>query len=495
VLNQEQIRTLFADMWNLHQIERMWLDRIYDYVAGVRGIPGTPDGAPEEINELARLSVKNVLTLVRDSFTQNLSVIGYKTALAKDNGPAWDIWQRNRMDARQAEVYRPAITYGASYVTVMKDEDTGKSVWRTRSPRQLLAVYEEPSLDLWPQYAMEMWIDQTDAKAKWRGRFYDDTYIYPITLGGITVLPLDQYAMSVERAVTIQEFGAPVEHGADVCPVIRFVNDRDADDQIIGEIGSLIRDQQAINSVNFDRLIVSRFGAFPQKVITGWAAGDSDVLQASAKRVWAFDDDTVRATSFPPASLDQYNGILAEMTEAVALKAQISPSQITGKLVNVSAEALAAAEANQQRKLAAKRDSFGESWEQCFRLASELEGDAKSAKDDASEVQWRDTEARAFAAIVDGVVKLTTAGIPIEELLPLIPGLTQQQQQGIKNAIRAEKVNGLVAALSAPPPPPPGAPQPPEAAAPGRPPTPAAMPQQMKAMPQQMMKNATAAAR
>jgi hypothetical protein len=483
MLDQNQIRKLFQDMWTLHQLERVWLDQIYDYVSGLRGIPSTPEGAADEVESLAKLSIKNVLPLVRDSFAQNLSVVGYRTATAKDNGPAWDIWQRNRMDARQQEVYRPAVTYGSAYVTIMYDEDAAASVWRVRSPRQLLSVYEEPALDLWPQYALEMWVDQSDAHAKWRGRLYDDEYIYPLTLSGITVLPIDVYALSVERTATIQQFGPVVRHGATVCPVVRFVNARDADDLIVGEISPLIHDQQAINSVNFDRLIVSRFGAFPQKVIAGWAPSENeDMLTASARRVWAFDDGDVKIDSFPPATMDQYNSTLQEMTEAVALKAQISPSQITGKLVNVSAEALAAAEANQQRKLESKRESFGESWEQCFRLAAALEGDMDSAMDTSSEVQWRDTEARSFGAIVDGVTKLSAAGIPIEELLPLIPGLSQQQQQSIKDALRQNQVNELLGLLqqSAPPPggPPPQSASPAAASSPpAAAPSPASMPQ------------------
>jgi hypothetical protein len=173
-------------------------------------------------------------------------------------------------------------------------------------------------------------------------------------------------------------------------------------------------------------------------------------LEASAKRVWAFDDGGVQIDAFPPAALDQYNLVLQEMTEALALAAQISPSQITGKMVNVSAEALAASEANQQRKLTAKRDAFGESWEQVFRLASAIEGDTASANDTASEVIWRDTEARAFGAIVDGITKLASAGIPIEELIALVPGMTQQQIEAIKSSLRMAKVNDLVAALNRP---------------------------------------------
>ncbi|MGV7904099.1 hypothetical protein PJN93_30265, partial [Mycobacterium kansasii] len=86
--------------------------------------------------------------MVRDSFAHNLSVVGYRNATATENDPAWAMWQRNRMDARQAAVYRPALTYGASYVSVLPS-DKGP-VFRTRSPRQLLATYEDPTLDAWP---------------------------------------------------------------------------------------------------------------------------------------------------------------------------------------------------------------------------------------------------------------------------------------------------------------------------------------------------------
>ena len=217
---------------------------------------------------------------------------------------------------------------------------------------------------------------------------------------------------------------------------MRFVNAWTADGQIVGEVAPLIRDQQTLNAVNFDRLIVSRFGAFPQKVISGWSGSKDQVLAASARRVWTFEDAEVKATTLAAGSTTDYNAILEEIVQHIALRAGISLANVTGKLVNVSAEALAAAEANQQRKLAARRESFGESWEQVLRLAAAMDGDEATAADSGAEVVWRDTEARAFAAVVDGIAKLTTAGIPLDHLVPLVPGLSQQQVQGIKTASR-----------------------------------------------------------
>lgn len=453
MLDEVEVRQLIADMWRIHLAELSWLDRIYGYSKGLRGGPEVPDNASQEVRDLAKLSIKNVLGLVRDSFAQNLSVTGYRTAMAEDNDPAWRMWQRNRMDARQAEVHRFALTYGAAYLTVSPGVDGPQ--FRPRSPKRMLAVYDDPVMDEWPQYALEIWVTERDAKRHRRGRIYDSTHIYELDLGWLT-----PQAQAVEQSATVPVNMVAIEsvvaHGATyggrpVCPVVRFVNARDGDDQIVGEVAPLILLQQAINNVNFDRLLVSRFGAFPQKVITGWKGTTDEMVKTSASRLWAFDDPDVKASALPAAAVDGYNSILEEMLQHVAMVAQISPAYVTGKMVNLSAEALAAAEANEQRKLTAKRESFGESWEQALRLAAEMDGDAATAADSGAEVVWRDTEARAFSAVVDGVTKLAACGVPVEDLLDLVPNMTQQKIQAIATKIRMGQMGSLIDKLTAAP--------------------------------------------
>ena len=448
MLDEDAVRGLVGDMWRLKQHERPALDEIYEYMLGRRGLPRVPDGAEREIEDLAKLSLKNVLPLVRDAFAQNLSVVGYRSALARENDAGWRTWQANRMDARQCEVYRPAITYGASYVVVSKDEEKG-SLWRPRSPRQLLAVYEDPQSDEWPQYAFEMFIDNSDAKSRRRAVLYDDTHMYPIDLGDVQhqVAGMDPNSIDFQRTMGAAVVGDPVAHGAEYCPVIRFSNGRDADDVIVGEIAPLLVLQRALNSTNFDAGVVSRFGAFPQRVITGWSSTSSDVMEASARRVWAFDDPEVKTSSLAAADLSQYEVRLTLMLEFIATVAQVSPSKLNPKLSHVSADALAAAEANEQRKTQGKRDLFGEAWEQVFRCSAQISGDADGSADESAEVVWRDTEVRSFAAVVDGISKLAGVGVPLEELVDLIPGATQQKIKAFKDGIRRNKVNSLVDAM------------------------------------------------
>lgn len=447
----EELRELVTRAWILHQQELLRFNRIHDFVNGTVGYPQLPESADSEVKAIARLSIKNVLAPVRDSFSQNLAVVGYRTATSDDNLPAWKQWQANRMDARQSEIHRPALTYGASYVCVTKGKDG--PVFRPRSPRQLISIYSDPNIDQWPEYALETWVDSSGGRRTRRGIFFDGTYAYPLNLG--PVLPMtvnsdaDERLQNLFPVSIIDENADPKPHGAEYCPVIRYVDTRDADDMIVGEIEPLITLQKAINEVNFDRLVVARFGAFPQKVISGWSGTKSQVLEASAHRVWAFDDPEVKAYTLQAASLSEYNELLQEMMEHVAMVANISPSQVTGKMINVSADALAAAEAQQQRKLNSMRDSFGESHEQLLQCAAAIAGDRKTATDDQAEVQWRDTEARSFAAVVDGVTKLALAGIPLQYLLPMIPGMTQQQMVGIEKELKRAKVQAMIAALSA----------------------------------------------
>lgn len=436
-------------MWAMRMNEMSKFDRIYEFSKGRRGRPSLPETAGDELKDLAKLSILNVLDAVVNGFARNLSVVGYRASNTEDNDPAWAAWQRNRMDARQYEVHRPALRYGASYVTVLKNS-RDQPVWRARSPRQLLAVYDDPQIDQWPQYALETWVTTKDAKPRRVGFILDDTYKYPIDLGELSVLDGSQgKPLDGTRLGSIQITDDPVEHGAtcdgeNVCPVVRFINDRDSDDPIVGEVEPLIDVQCTINEVNFDRLIAARWGVNPMKVITGWTGTKTEVERASSMRVWTFDDPDVKVQSFAPGSVEPYNAVIDKYMEHVSLVAGLSPTEINAKLINVSQDTVAMAEAKQRQKLGAMRDSYGESWEQVLRLSASMDGDADTAEDTAAEVIWRDTEPRTYGAVVDGITKLAHEGIPIEELIDTVPGMTQTQADRIRRRLRRGATKTLV---------------------------------------------------
>lgn len=428
-----------ASIWGAwSRSSRMSRLRLYrSYADGTAGIPEVPDGSSDEIEELARQSVRNVCGVVVDTFNRGLSVVGFRSPTSADDEPAWGWWQRHRMDARQHEVHDATLTYGYGYVSVLPDDD-GKAVPATWTPLNVSVDWDDPRRDLFPRSAMLMRkVDHAEHGKGVSVLFVDELTVHP---GFIRTRKGKSPKLS--DVVLTDE---PWAHGATyddkpVCPVVRFVNEVTAEDRDPrGEVEPLVRPQRAINSVNFDRLSVSRFGAFKQKVVIGWAAEREQIAQASAANTWVFEDhpNDLKVDQIDASPLGPYDAQLREMTEQVALQAGIPLHQLTGSLQNVSTETAALAESAHQRKLQIKRETLGESWEQVIRLAVAMEGDAEP--DTAAEVIWRETEARSFAAVVDGMVKLASVpsgGVPIEELLDLIPGMTQQRIIAVREAIR-----------------------------------------------------------
>lgn len=445
MLTPDEVVEVTRDLWKRHEDERADHDRAYDYVRGRRGVPEVPDGAGDELQDIAKMAIKNVLGPVVDAFAQSLTVYGFRDLEQRDNDPVWEWWQRQRLDARQSEIHRPALTYGTSYAIVSAES------CRLRTPRQLFAVYEDPSVDLWPKYALDLWTDTSGSKPMRRAMLYDETHRYPVSLGPASQRRIDGEENSRRAIRPAFDEGDEEPHGGDgICPVVRFVNARDAEDVVVGEVGPLISKQQAINAVNFDRLVVSRFGAFRQKYVIGWQATADQIARASAARLMNFEDDpeSIKVGDFNASPVEPYNAILEEMVADVATSAQV-PLYSFGSIINLSAEALAMAEAPYQRKLADKRESFGESWEQVLRLAGQM-GDFEVSE--SAEVVWNETEVRSFAQVVDGVTKLAAQGVPIEELLEDIPGWTKQKVDAVRAAIRRNAGRRVVDILGTQPP-------------------------------------------
>lgn len=441
MLDADEVVSTVRDLWSRHRDEQPDHDRAYGYVRGQYGVPAVPDGAGDELQDLAKMSVKNVLSFVRDSFSQPLSVVGFRSPTQTENAPIWLKWQEQKLDARQKGLYRASATYGTAFAVVLKDRVN------IRTPRQLYAVYEDPHIDDWPVYALETWIDRSEKTSVRRGNLYDDTHVYPVTLGTIPKSVKDPDSSSGRNVRPVYDEEAAFKHGFDHPPVVRFINSRDAEDLVEGEILPLVPKQRAINAVNFDRLVVSRFGAFKQKFAIGWLpSSKEELLKASAQDVWAFDDADVKVGTFDSSPIDPYNGLLSEMVVDVAITAQLPIVSASGDISNLAAETVALVYAPYYNKLGDKRDSHGESWEQALRLLGHLNG-IEVAED--AEVVWKADDARSFAQVVDGISKLSSAGVPIDALLEDVPGWGQQRIEGIRSSMRRDAGRGVLDTLRA----------------------------------------------
>jgi len=413
--------------------ERIQLDLIRRYWKGIQRLPEViPANAPREVRTMARIARVNVCAIVVDVLAQSTFVDGFRAAGPPDedgDNAVWDIWQANKMDARQTGIHRAAFAYGASYAIVLPGDTA--PVIRGVSPRNLTAVYgDDPD---WPEFAFER-----RSKTLWR--LYDKEGIYNLR--------------PTSQSSEFELIGPPMAHGAGVTPVVRYLDeeDLDADDDVTadvmaymdiakpmrGQIAPLISVQDQIDLTTFALKGAEWYSAFRQRWAIGWKPDDEEQkVQAGASQLWTFDQspegpDGMKLGEFGQTDLSGYIESRQASMKHVAALSQTPVHELIGDLVNLSAEALAAAEKGHERKVDEKKANLGESHEQTLRLAAKL---GNVIVPDGAEVVWRDTSARAFAATVDGLGKLSQMlGIPPQELWQRVPGATRQEIEQWKEA-------------------------------------------------------------
>lgn len=412
--------------YELHVPERRRLDMVRRYWTGRQALPMViPVNSPREMKVMAAKSRVNVLPIVVNSLVQSTFVDGFRPAdqdaKADQDGPGaklWRVWQKNRWDARQSGVHRATAAYGNGYAVVLPGDPV--PVMRAISPRSMCAVYgEDPD---WPMWALE----RVDKKT-WR--LYDEEAIYYLRGGDTTKWVHDDTKL----------------HGAGVTPVVRYRDEEDLDEDdepesyaitapgeealpVRGQVAPLMTLQDQIDLTTFDLQVAQHFGAFKQRYIIGWAADDEiALLKTAANRLVTLDVDDpekIKVGEWTATDVGQYIESRESSIRHAASLSQTPIHELTGDIVNLSAEALAAAEAGKERKVDERQTLWGEGHEQVFWLVGQYL--SIEVPEDA-QVVWRDTSARAFAATVDGLGKLAQMlGVPPQMLWERIPGVSQQ---------------------------------------------------------------------
>lgn len=417
VLAAEQRRLEVIDQWYRWQHE--------DVV--------TPRGATNELKSLLQLSKTPWLGLVVTNVAQSMYVDGYRTSEATEAVAPWKLWQANDLDGRQVPVHRAALAYGQAYVTALPavGADGAQSArLRGVSPRKMLAWYEDPAEDDWPLYAFRDFGGGSY-------RLYDDERVHFL---GIE----DGKWVYIEERV----------HGVGVCPVIRFANMLDLDGRTDGEVEPFIPLAKAIDKTAYDLLLTQHFSSWKVRTIAGMAEPDGQEAENRSKLKLRQDDILIAAdpdTKFgtlPETPLDGFIRAYESRIKTLAAASQTPVHAMVGDLINLSAEALAAARASLDAKVAERRRPFGKAWDQALRLGSYIAGDYEAATDVMAHVTWEDTSIQSLASAADALGKMATMlGVPPQALWSRIPGVTKTDVEEWK--LIAEQAGDPLAALVA----------------------------------------------
>lgn len=382
-----------------------------------------PARASKEHRQLAALARTPWLGLVVTNVVQAM----YVNDVVTDAGPSGDlmrIWRDNGMVSHQVSNHFAMVSYGQSFGVVTPATVDGLPSARMRcvSPRKMAVQWDDPGADIYPRYALEELSREGDARVY---RVFTPADIFTVRVQGDT------------QVVT-----GVLHHGMGVTPVVRFANRLDLDGRVTGEVDPFIPTAARANKTSYDRLLAQHFTAWQVRTIAGIdlpedddpaaekAATDAAKLKLSQEDMLVSEDPETKFGVLPGASLDTFISAWKSDIEALAATSQTPAHALTGQLVNLNAEALAAARAPLTQKVYERRINAGDSYAAMLRLAAGFAGLSDLSRDPMVRVTWQDMEIRSMSQAVDALGKAASMlGIPARGLWSRIPGVERSDLQ------------------------------------------------------------------
>jgi hypothetical protein len=369
-------------------------------------------------------SQANWCELVVNAVADRMRVIGFRFGSEEANDEAWELWQASAMDADHGLVQKDALIAGSSFVLVQPDDSNPVGVTITaESPMQACVLYE-PGNRRRRRAGYKRFTDEIDRS------MVTEVLITPDVIA--TWLPGPMRAG--RRADPIVEVNpAGVVSLVEIIPQPRTLKPGRS------ELASACVIQDRINTTIFNRLVATDYGAFRQIWATGIKVA-RDVIKTEeggeavrvvrpfdigANRLLTNENPDGRFGAFTESTLRGYLDSVSQDVEHLAAITQTPPTYLLGHMVNLSADAIRAAEAGLVAKIEQRALHLGESWEEVMRLALRL--DKNPAADNLeAEVLWADFETRSEGQRVDALVKMATLGVP-REILWEKWGITPQE--------------------------------------------------------------------
>jgi len=439
-----------SKLWPMLSKERERVERIDRWMRWDHDAPHSPRWSTREYKQLLDRSQAPWGRRVVTAVTDQMFVDGYRMSKAADNVEAWRWWLANGFDYRQIAIHESVTGYGIAYSVVLP----GKSwlgeplpMMRALDPSQMIAVYDDPAWDDWPVYALRASPKMVGSSMGWQLRLYEAEVEHRL------VMTASGDSISYIEART---------HGQPVCPVVRYTTNLDLRGRATGDVEPIIPVLGRIDQTTYDRLMAQHFGSWKVRTIAGMTPpdhldGETDEEYRTRTKQRLRQDDILVAddpdTKFGTLDETPLDGLINAHDADVRVLAAVSQSpahELIGQMANLSAEALAAAEASLTRRVRRTQRGVGVGHKQTLRLAALVMGNETDAADVEAEVMWSDLESRSLAQEADALGKLATMlGIPVEILWDKVSILTQTDVERAKQlAAQAGGMEALLAQLA-----------------------------------------------
>ncbi|MBG0828545.1 phage portal protein [Planomonospora sp. ID67723] len=213
-------------------------------------------------------------------------------------------------------------------------------------------------------------------------------------------------------------------------PMVEFRSQTLLDDDPVSDIDGVIAMQDAINLTWAYLMNALDYASLPQRIVLGADIPKVPVLNSdgrvigqrpveldtlNSERIMWVPGEHARVAQWSPADLAAYSNVIERGVEHVAAQTRTPPHYLIGKLANLSAEALTAAESGLVSKTGERIVYVDSSVREVYALMALVQDNAEKAKACRSgTVVWADIQFRALAQKVDALVKMRQIGFPLE---------------------------------------------------------------------------------
>lgn len=372
---------------------------------------------------------------VADSPVERLTVTGVKAAgVLEADRELWSVWQRNGLDADSQLGFLGASLGARGYCLVWGDpDDEDTPVVTFEDCRQAIVAYVPGSRRL-RRAGLKTW--QDGSREYVTLYLPDQVWKLQRSMGAeprkrIGLASADDIIDSWEPRNT-GDAPNPQPNPMGLVPMVELPNRPFLSDEPISDVTGVIAMQDAINLLWAQLFTASDFASFPQRLVLGAEAPKTPILDQNGQvigsrpvdlakfavdRVLWIESSGAQATSWPAANLTAYTEVIEVAVGHIAAQTRTPPHYLVGKVANLSADALVAAETGLVMKAKEKQLWFGQALREIFRLIALARGETARAKALAGgSVLWADAESRNQAQVADSLVKLKTIGFPFEWL-------------------------------------------------------------------------------
>lgn len=343
------------------------------------------------------------------------------------------VWRTNSAERGSSESFVVAMAASRAFALVWGDEDDDDTPVITWERPEHAIVSYRPDTGR-PTAGLKMWRDE-DAGYEY-ATLYTRTRVWKWQRRGAGHVEQDGPRPAMDPTggwEPRQPAGDdvwPLPNPMNMVPLVEFRNQTLLDDAPMSDIDGVISMQDAINLVWAYLFNALDYASLPQRVVTGADVPSIPILNADGHivgekpvdldqlikdRILWIPGEEATTTEWSAARLDVFSAVIERAIEHIAAQTRTPPHYLIGKVANLSAEALVAAETGLVSKVAERVTYFTPGIRKVYALIAAAQGSEARARAALSgRVVWGDIQFRSLAQKVDALHKMHSMGFPTE---------------------------------------------------------------------------------